>query len=79
MLVRLARRAMSTASSSAVPLRRALATSTHAAPPLADGDGEAPVQNVVVLGGSYGGMHAASVLAQTLPPSHRVVLVERNS
>jgi len=72
MLARLAR-AMP-ASSSAVPLRRALATSTSPA-----ADAEAPVQNVVVLGGSYGGMHAASVLAQTLPPSHRVVLVERTS
>ncbi|PWN27600.1 FAD/NAD(P)-binding domain-containing protein [Jaminaea rosea] len=36
-------------------------------------------KNVVVLGGSYGGMHAASVLAQKLPPSHRVILIERNS
>lgn len=36
-------------------------------------------KNVVVLGGSYGGMHAATVLAQRLPPSHRVVLIERNS
>ena len=36
-------------------------------------------KNVVVLGGSYGGMHAATVLAQRLPPSHRVILIERNS
>lgn len=36
-------------------------------------------KNVVVLGGSYGGMHAAMVLAKKLPPSHRVILVERNS
>ncbi|PWN89861.1 FAD/NAD(P)-binding domain-containing protein [Acaromyces ingoldii] len=36
-------------------------------------------KNVVVVGGSYGGMHAATVLAQRLPPSHRVILVERNS
>ncbi|CAO1613769.1 unnamed protein product [Parajaminaea phylloscopi] len=36
-------------------------------------------KNVVVLGGSYGGMHAATVLAQKLPPSHRVILIERNS
>ncbi|PWY97427.1 hypothetical protein BCV70DRAFT_213617 [Testicularia cyperi] len=36
-------------------------------------------KNVVVLGGSYGGMHAAAVLAQKLPPSHRVILIERNS
>ncbi|CEH14929.1 Monodehydroascorbate/ferredoxin reductase [Ceraceosorus bombacis] len=40
-------------------------------------DGQA--KNVLVLGGSYGGMHAASVLAQKLPPSHRVILIERNS
>lgn len=40
---------------------------------------EAHTQNVVVLGGSYGGMHAATVLAQKLPPTHRVILIERNS
>lgn len=40
---------------------------------------EPHTQNVVVLGGSYGGMHAATVLAQKLPPTHRVVLIERNS
>lgn len=65
----------------------------------------ASTKNVVVVGGSYGGvyhtgvhavyvrsfadvyfsfffatgMHAASVLAQKLPPSHRVILIERNS
>ena len=38
-----------------------------------------PTKNVVVLGGSYGGMHAASVLAARLPPTHRVILIERNS
>ncbi|MCO5549511.1 hypothetical protein L7F22_002983 [Adiantum nelumboides] len=36
-------------------------------------------KNVIVLGGSYGGMHAATVLANKLPPSHRVILIERNS
>lgn len=39
----------------------------------------AGTKNVVVLGGSYGGMHAATVLAQKLPPSHRLILIERNS
>ncbi|WFD44669.1 hypothetical protein MPSI1_003339 [Malassezia psittaci] len=36
-------------------------------------------KNVIVLGGSYGGMHAAMVLAKKLPASHRVILVEQNS
>ncbi|KDN45311.1 hypothetical protein K437DRAFT_294604 [Tilletiaria anomala UBC 951] len=40
---------------------------------------EPATKNVVVLGGSYGGMHAAAVLAARLPPSHRVILIERNS
>ncbi|WFD30409.1 hypothetical protein MSPP1_001428 [Malassezia sp. CBS 17886] len=37
------------------------------------------VKNVVVVGGSYGGMHAAVVLARKLPPTHRVILVEQNT
>ena len=51
------------------------------------------IKNVVVLGGSYGGksflayvthltyvgMHAAMILARKLPPSHRVILIERNT
>ncbi|PKI84726.1 hypothetical protein MVES1_000999 [Malassezia vespertilionis] len=37
------------------------------------------VKNVVVLGGSYGGMHTAMVLAKKLPPTHRVILMERNT
>ena len=51
------------------------------------------IKNVVVLGGSYGGksflayvthltyvgMHAAMVLARKLPPTHRVILIERNT
>lgn len=37
------------------------------------------MKNVVVLGGSYGGMHAAMVLARKLPPTHRVILIERNT
>ncbi|SNX84216.1 uncharacterized protein MEPE_02924 [Melanopsichium pennsylvanicum] len=40
---------------------------------------DAHTQNIVVLGGSYGGMHAATVLAQKLPSTHRVILIERNS
>jgi hypothetical protein len=44
-----------------------------------DIEASASTKNVVVLGGSYGGMHAASVLAQRLPPTHRVILIERNS
>lgn len=47
---------------------------------LADSIGSSTsTKNVIVLGGSYGGMHAASVLANKLPPSHRVILIERNS
>ena len=41
--------------------------------------GDGHTHNVIVLGGSYGGMHAAMVLAESLPPTHRVVLIERNS
>lgn len=37
------------------------------------------VKNVLVLGGSYGGLHAAMVLARKLPPTHRVILIERNT
>ena len=37
------------------------------------------VKNVLVLGGSYGGSHAAMVLARKLPPTHRVILIERNT
>ncbi|UZJ51899.1 hypothetical protein CBS101457_001219 [Exobasidium rhododendri] len=59
--------------------RSNLHSSTHKFP-LSDDVGSAVhTKNVVVLGGSYGGMHAASVLAQRLPPSHRVILIERNS
>ncbi|SPO21435.1 uncharacterized protein UTRI_00912 [Ustilago trichophora] len=55
-------------------------SSIHTASATASSDAsEAHTQNVVVLGGSYGGMHAATVLAQKLPPTHRVILIERNS
>ncbi|KAL8293564.1 hypothetical protein RQP46_000265 [Phenoliferia psychrophenolica] len=37
------------------------------------------VRNVVVLGGSYAGSRAAELLAKTLPSTHRVILVERQS
>ncbi|PWN51981.1 FAD/NAD(P)-binding domain-containing protein [Violaceomyces palustris] len=47
--------------------------------PTTDPSASTQTKNVVVLGGSYGGMHAATVLAQRLPPSHRVILIERNS
>ncbi|KAI0804792.1 iron uptake cluster protein [Irpex lacteus] len=36
-------------------------------------------KTVVVLGGSYGGNHAAQILSQSLPPDWRVVLIDRNS
>ena len=36
-------------------------------------------KTVAVVGASYGGARAASVLAQGLPPDWRVVLVDRNS
>lgn len=37
------------------------------------------IQNVIVLGASYAGAHAAEVLARDLPPTHRVVLIDRTS
>lgn len=37
------------------------------------------IRNIVVCGGSYGGMHCASHLAEHLPPGYRVILIERNS
>ncbi|BGP26297.1 hypothetical protein JCM10295v2_005243 [Rhodotorula toruloides] len=40
---------------------------------------ESATKNVVVLGTSYAGSHAAELLARTLPPSHRVVVVDRQS
>ncbi|EPQ29158.1 uncharacterized protein PFL1_03445 [Pseudozyma flocculosa PF-1] len=54
----------------------AAATASHSA---RESSSSAITKNVVVLGGSYGGMHAATVLAQRLPPSHRLILIERNS
>ncbi|EEP76860.1 conserved hypothetical protein [Uncinocarpus reesii 1704] len=36
-------------------------------------------KNVVVLGGSYSGVHLAQRLTETLPTGYRAVLVERNS
>ncbi|ETN41375.1 uncharacterized protein HMPREF1541_03310 [Cyphellophora europaea CBS 101466] len=35
--------------------------------------------NVVVIGASFGGLHVAQRLAETLPTGYRVVLIERNS
>lgn len=37
------------------------------------------VKNVLVLGGSYAGCRAAELLANSLPSSHRVVLIDRQS
>ncbi|KAK4696862.1 apoptosis-inducing factor 2, partial [Phenoliferia sp. Uapishka_3] len=36
-------------------------------------------RNVIVLGGSYAGSRAAELLAKSLPSTHRVVLVDRQS
>ncbi|EFQ96751.1 oxidoreductase [Nannizzia gypsea CBS 118893] len=36
-------------------------------------------KNVVVLGGSYAGIHLAQRLTETLPTGYRAVLIERNS
>ncbi|KAH7108098.1 FAD/NAD(P)-binding domain-containing protein [Auriculariales sp. MPI-PUGE-AT-0066] len=36
------------------------------------------VKNVIVLGGAYGGGRAARLLAQGLPKTHRVVIVDKN-
>ncbi|KAE8232324.1 hypothetical protein CF326_g2649 [Tilletia indica] len=67
------------AAAKALPLRirrtaaATIATSTH------NNDDFSQTKNVVVLGGSYGGMHAATLLAQKLPPTHRVILIDQNS
>ncbi|KAK0536093.1 hypothetical protein OC835_002165 [Tilletia horrida] len=55
------------------------ASTSAAAATVSAQDDYSSTQNVVVLGGSYGGMHAATVLAQKLPPTHRVILIDRNS
>ncbi|KAE8190163.1 hypothetical protein CF336_g5428 [Tilletia laevis] len=55
------------------------ATATATATAIANDHDFASTKNVVVLGGSFAGMHAATVLAQKLPPTHRVILVDRNS
>ncbi|SOV01197.1 uncharacterized protein UDID_01231 [Ustilago sp. UG-2017a] len=52
---------------------------TASSPAVPTNASQAHTQNVVVLGGSYGGIHVATVLAQKLPPTHRVILIERNS
>ncbi|BGP18292.1 hypothetical protein JCM10213v2_006352 [Rhodosporidiobolus nylandii] len=39
----------------------------------------APTRNVVILGGSYAGSRAAELLSRTLPSSHRVVVIDRQS
>ncbi|KAK0543834.1 hypothetical protein OC846_006269 [Tilletia horrida] len=67
--------ASASTSASAAASTSSSSASTHQ---VADED-FASTKNVVVLGGSYGGMHAATVLASKLPPSHRVILVDRNS
>lgn len=36
-------------------------------------------KTVVVLGASYGGAHAAKLLADTLPPDWRVLAIDRMS
>lgn len=36
-------------------------------------------QRVVILGGGVGGLVAANALARSLPPAHRVILVERSA
>lgn len=79
--IRLKKPAASTSVSTST-LGAAASTSIHtasSAAALPNDASEAHTQNVVVLGGSYGGMHAATVLAQKLPPTHRVILIERNS
>ncbi|KAF4955423.1 hypothetical protein FSARC_11855 [Fusarium sarcochroum] len=38
-----------------------------------------PCQNVVVIGGSFGGIELTRKLAQSLPTGYRVVLLEKNS
>lgn len=63
----------------AAPLNSAASSSSASISGPSSHASESHTQNVVVLGGSYGGMHAATVLAQKLPPSHRVILIERNS
>jgi len=37
------------------------------------------VKNIVVVGASYAGSHVAEVLASTLPKTHRVILIDKNS
>lgn len=37
------------------------------------------MKTVVVLGASYGGNHASNLLAKGLPPSWRVVTIDRNT
>ncbi|KAJ1027693.1 hypothetical protein NDA13_003152 [Ustilago tritici] len=68
-------------SASTLTFGAAASSSIHTAssPAVPTNASEAHTQNVVVLGGSYGGIHAATVLAQKLPPTHRVILIERNS
>ncbi|SJX60881.1 uncharacterized protein SRS1_12107 [Sporisorium reilianum f. sp. reilianum] len=71
--------ASTSASASSSAFAAPASASIHTGPAASGDASEAHTQNVVVLGGSYGGMHAATVLAQKLPPSHRVILIERNS
>ncbi|KAK0612734.1 hypothetical protein DIS24_g11976, partial [Lasiodiplodia hormozganensis] len=47
--------------------------------PLPAADQQSSRQNVVIVGASFAGYYAAQFLATSLPPSHRVVVVEPHS
>lgn len=38
-----------------------------------------PMRTVAILGASYGGAHAAQMLAAKLPANYRVLAIDRNS
>jgi len=38
-----------------------------------------PTRTVAILGAAYGGAHAAQMLAESLPPDWRLVVIDRQS
>lgn len=56
-----------------------MTTTTPSIAPTPTTPAAAPLKTVLILGVSYGGGHAAKLLASQLPEGWRVVAIDRNS